>query len=454
MTSAPQVTRVPVQETPQSALAQAANLRGSISARIRVAVTKHWDVLTTVSTSFGVFAIFAVQGVFMARLLGPEKRAEYGTAVLYTQTFTYIGLLGSLLSIAGRAARNRDGLPNLRRSAIHLGAFTGIATALFVVVLSLIALPAAKSFLAPLCIICALMLPFDHIRLTLLSVDHGTGAFSKYNKNLLVNAAVLPVLLGVLWMTGIKSIGTVVAATLLIPVIALAYRFATEGLRIIGKKADPPVGSLLVEGLPYAAAQTSNDLFGRFDAVLILWFSSLTQQGYYTAAVSTAALLVVAPNALALFSFRASAANGPPPTLGRTVAAGIAVLVIQLVTLGAFLAFLEPLIVLVFGANFRGAVPYARLLLPAHAISGVTYVAGGYLRGQRKPLVEVWSRVLGTIVMVAVAIALRATWHDLGVPMAAVCGHATCAVILCWAVLADTRRRRLLAREAVAGVIP
>ena len=75
-------------------------------------MTKNWDVIATVSTTFVVFVIFAVQGVLMARLLGPEKRAEYGTAILYTQTFTYIGLLGSLLAIAGHAARNGAGLAN------------------------------------------------------------------------------------------------------------------------------------------------------------------------------------------------------------------------------------------------------------------------------------------------------------------------------------------------------
>ena len=153
MTSAPQLTRVPVDETPQSALASAAILRSWRPDRVFAAVRKNWDMLTTVSTSFGVFAIFAVQGIFMARLLGPEKCAEYGTAVLYTQTFTYIGLLGALLSIAGQAARNRDGLKNLRRSAIYLGSCTGIGTALFVMLLSVTALPAAKSFLVPMRII-------------------------------------------------------------------------------------------------------------------------------------------------------------------------------------------------------------------------------------------------------------------------------------------------------------
>ena len=185
--------------------------------------------------------------------------------------------------------------------------------------LSLIALPSTKAFLAPLCMICALMLPLDHIRLTLLAVDHGAGSFSKYNRNLLVNAAVLPMFLGLLWITGIRSIGTVVAATLAIPAIALAYRFGTEGFQIIGKKADPPIRRLLVEGIPYAAAQTSNDLFGRLDAVLILWLASLTEQGFYMAAVSTAAMLVVAPSALAPFpSAQARRIATPPVWAGRS----------------------------------------------------------------------------------------------------------------------------------------
>ena len=303
MTIAPQATQVPVQATPQTTLGPAGFLPRALAGRIRTAVRKNWDVIATVGTSFGVFWIFAVQGIFMARLLGPEKRAEYGTAVLYTQTLTYIGLLGTLLAIAGHAARNQQGLRNLRRSAIRLGAITGVGTAIVVALLALTALPASKAFLAPLCIVGALMLPFDHIRLTLLAVDHGAVGFPKYNRNLLLNAAVLPGLLCVLWMAHVRSIETVVVATLLVPLVALAYRFGSEGFGIIGKKADPPIRNLLIEGIPYAAAQTSHDLFNRLDAILILWLASLTEQGYYTAAISTAALMVVAPNCARLVLF-------------------------------------------------------------------------------------------------------------------------------------------------------
>src|ERR1700685_557703 len=224
MTSAPRMGPLPVDETPQVMLPDVGILRSSLSARLRSAAAKNRDMIATVATSFGVFWIFAIQGVFMARLLGPEKRAEYGTAVLYTQALTYIGLLGTLLSIGAHAARHSAGLRNLRRAAIGVGTVTGVATALLVVVLAATALPSSKAFLAPLCLVCAFTLPFDHIRLTLLAVDHGTGAFSKYNRNVFVNAAILPVALCVFWTAGIRSIEWVVGATLLVPVLSLVYR--------------------------------------------------------------------------------------------------------------------------------------------------------------------------------------------------------------------------------------
>ena len=72
--------------------------------RIRRLAVQNRDVIATVATSFGISFMFGIQGIFLARLLGPEMRAEYGTVVLYTQTLTFIGLLGTLLSIASHAA--------------------------------------------------------------------------------------------------------------------------------------------------------------------------------------------------------------------------------------------------------------------------------------------------------------------------------------------------------------
>lgn len=421
----------------------------SLASRIRGLARKNADVVATVATSFGIFCLFAIQGVFLARLLGPRMRAEYGTVVLYTQTLTYIGLLGALLSIAAHAARNGDRLPGLRRAALRLGVLTGVGTALIVTVLSLTALPASKAYLAGLCIVCSVLLPFDHMRLALMAVDHGSGNFSKYNRNAVVNAALLPLSLGLFWLLDIRSVQLIVAVTIAIPLVSLAYRFLSEGTGIIGPRSEPPIRALLVEGIPYGFAQTASDLFNRLDALLVLWLVGLTDQGYYMAAVSAAGLMAVAPNALALFSFRSSAASDRAGSVGKLVAAGLAVSAIQAVTLLAILAVIERLITLVFGSNFRGAVPYATILMTAQAVGGLTFVAGGYLRGRGKSFVEVWTRVIGAGVIIAIALGLRSGQGQMSVPIAVLCGQTICAMILCAAVLHDAVRQpsRVLANS-------
>ena len=143
---------------------------------------------------------------------------------------------------------------------------------------------------------CSLLLPFDHIRLTLLAVDHGSGNFFRYNRNALFNASLLPLTLCALWTGGVRSLYLVVAATIVIPILSLVYRFTSEGVGIIARKGGPPLRSLIREGIPYAFAQASSDLFNRLDALLILWLASLKEQGYYMAAVSSASLMLVAPN--------------------------------------------------------------------------------------------------------------------------------------------------------------
>ena len=96
----------------------------------------------SVGTSFAIFFLTVVQGVILARLLGPEGRGEYGTAVFYTQTLTYIGLLGTQLSIARRAAKGADQIEQLGRASLRLGMLTGLATMLVASILAVVALPA------------------------------------------------------------------------------------------------------------------------------------------------------------------------------------------------------------------------------------------------------------------------------------------------------------------------
>jgi len=396
-------------------------------------------VVGTVGASFAVFFLQAVQGILLARILGPEARGEYGTALFYTQTLTYVGLLGALFSIARHAARHRDRLVPLRRAALRVGLITGCCTMALVVVLASFALPAEKQYLAPLCMACALALPWEHMRLTMLAVDHGSGNFARYNANQLLMALLLPTILLGFWLAGVHNRTVIVLVTIPIPLLALAARLAVcEGRQVAGP-ASPRPRVLLKEGFPYTFSVVAADLFGRLDVFLILWLTSLTVQGCYAAAVPAANLLIVAPNALALFAFNAGAAGGGPVRSRRVALAGLGVFGFQVLAAAAFAAVLPMLIVLVYGSEFRGAVPLAWALLPAYAMNGCALVADGYLRGRGKSGVGVWSRLSGAAVMGLAVWLLFGTWKELSIPLAASAGHAMNALWLAGAVLMDRR---------------
>jgi O-antigen/teichoic acid export membrane protein len=101
---------------------------------------------------------------------------------------------------------------------------------------------------------------------------------------------------------------------------------------------------------------------------------------------------------------------------------------------------LKPLVFIVYGEQFGGAIPLAMALLPAYALYGCTQVVEGYLRGRSKTGVSVWSRLLASLVMVATAFGLWDHWHELAIPLAAVAGQACIAACMIWVVLCDVRK--------------
>lgn len=413
------------------------------------AVLRHQSMLRTVATSFAVFALWAVQGAVLARLLGPTARGEYGAAILYPQLLLFIGLLGAPMTLARRAAAGATPLRPLRNTALRFGLCTGLVSAAVVVVLALGALPADKAHLFPLCMLCALVLPWDQMRLALSAVDHGSGAFSRYNACRLGAAAALPALLFGLWLLDLHSLLTVAVGTVLASLAGFAIQWlACPEATLLGE-VEPALAVLAAEGMPYTLGIVVGNLYGRLDALLILWLSDLTTQGHYAAAVPTAGLLLVAPTALELFAFNVGARCGAPPT-GRSMllAAGWLGL-FQLGTAAAFALVLAPLVRLVFGEAFRETVPLALCLLPAFALCGCAMPAEGFLRGRRKPHHVTAANLLGAVVLAGGSVLLVGRYQTLGVPMAACLGQL---VHLLWLLTAVVWEVRSTARQpALSG---
>jgi O-antigen/teichoic acid export membrane protein len=399
------------------------------------------DIFATVATSFLLFGMLTVQGIFLARMLGPEKRGEYATAVFYTQTLVYVGMLGTQHAVTRWAARRKNDVEGLMSSTKQLGILTGLSTMAIVTLLALFVLPSDKQVLAPLCILCACFLPLEHVRQLWLAVDQGRANFRQYNYSRLVAGLAFPTMLGIAWTLGAKSVLVVCVFFVMAPLPGLIYQHFLHLNAGHSRKPTrtPSTKELLKRGKPYALAVLVSDICDRLDIFLFLWLTSFTAQGYYAAAVPAANLLLVIPIALALFAFNTGARRDNRPTLVKIVKTSAAILGIQLFTTVAYAVVLKPLMVLVFGEEFHGAVPLTLALLPAYGIAGCGRVAEAFLQGRNKAILGVYSRLVGAATMGLFIFFAFKSWAEMSIPLGAIVGYLVSTLILWSAIFVDAR---------------
>jgi O-antigen/teichoic acid export membrane protein len=370
--------------------------------------------------------------MILARALGPEARGEYATAVFYPRLLLFLGLLGTGYAITRRAARSTESPELLARAAFISGTATGLGCMLVAVLLAILALPPDKSSLMWLCALCALILPFEQMRLTMNAVDQGRGRFGRYNLTELVFTALFPTVFVILWVSGAANSTTAALATLPVAIAGLALRCWLSGEPRRLRPYRPPVRTLLREGRPYAVSAIVGDVFARLDQLLILWMASYVVQGNYMAAVPATGILLAAPDALAMFAFNRGAREHGKLGRKELLFGVLAVLLFQFACGAALYLAMAPLILFVFGSKFAGAIPLALALLPAQVFLGVAVVVDAYLRGAGRATIGIWARCAGAVVMVASAsLPMMTAAGSRTVPFAAIAGHGLVAVALC-----------------------
>ena len=441
---------LPLQESCQIAKAGNPTSRHGTEMLRTIRSWLHPSLIFTVATAFAQFALFALQGVLLARLLGPTGRGEFGTAVFYAQSLTYLGLIGTLFAVARRAANDPAGRPELSRATAKLAAVTGIGTIAFAALLAYVSLPADKHGLFSLCVVACLALPLEHWRLLLLAVDQGSGAFRKHNLNQVITTAILPLALALFWIAGGCSVTVAVLLSLIAPAVGLILRLTAQrdrGDASHGRSLG--VFTLMREGTPYLLSVAAMDLFTRVDVFLFLSLASFTSQGFYAVAVPAAGLLLVAPDAFSLFSFNAGATG---ETSARQLCiAGCGLAVFQAITALSFAAVVGSLIQLMYGSNFSSALPLTWALLPGFAANGFSRVAEGYLRGRGKVRTGIAARLVAVPLMILIALLLLPSLHDIAIPIAASIAHIAVAVALIAAIVVDMSNRHCIAQPLSSG---
>lgn len=400
--------------------------------------------LATLGASLGAFGFFALQGILLARMLGPELRGAFAAAVLFPQALLYLGLLGAPELFAGYAARGLANAP-LRRSAALYGCWAGILSLLVCLAFDAVFIRSEFRWVLPLACLCAITLPMQQIRLAVQAVDHGQRQLSRYNQGRLLAAAAFPIVLCIAMLLHIHDITSV--CWMFVGSQALALLVAQRGMRESWRgPLAVPVPQAMSEARPLIAAWFASELLERIDMCLMLIVSDQATLGYYAAAVPIAAMLIIVPNAASLYAFNLGARSDEIPSVRYVWRVLLSGLAIQIVCAGLLAVMLPILVPLFYGDKFASTITFAWWLLPAGIFRGLLQAIDGYLRARGQALFSVIVRLLGTVILIVTATTTgklleQANWDAAyAIPLGLSLALGFCFVVMSAAMLLDVGR--------------
>lgn len=387
------------------------------------------EFASTLLTNVIIQGCTIVQGILVARLLGPIGRGQFAAAILWPNLFAAMGGMGVGVALARRAGRATD-LARVIRAGLSLTLMTGIIATLLCAIAIPWLLPGRDAILRNAAYTFVPFIIFNHVSLGLIAIDQGAGWFGQMNwTRLIVNPVYLILVVG-LWIAGIRSVIWFVVS-LLIATGAVAV--VRVGLALCRAPIPGPMESLKTvfrEALPFGFAGLLASLTQSADKALLLYLLGTTQLGFYTVALTAASVVNSLAGAAGMVSFGMSTQMKEREGFERVarmfrftawtwLLAGLAV--------AAIIPFMLPLL---YGTAFSPAILPAILLIPAAALTGQAGILEESMRAQGRAFIGLEARAAGLLVMVAVGILLAPVLGIFGVVFAMIGSQAVVLVVM------------------------
>ncbi len=406
--------------------------------------------LGTFATGLFIQGCTILQGVLLARLLGPAGRGEFATVILWPSVFAALGLLGVDMAIARSAGeqRKRDGLARL---AVAAGLLTGAVSAIVCGLLLPYLLPADKGHLLFACYMFLLFIPLNHLALNLQGIDHGSGNFLWFNTT---RALLYPIYFAGLvlcWLYAEDKVLWAIIALLVANGGVVLLRVSGRLRELFAGGDRPSARQVLRSSLPFVAASVIALLYAQTDKALIVWLLPSEEIGLYVAAFAAAGSINVLNSSLGVvqFSSASQAQQGYGfPALACVLRRGAMLTLLGAAALAMLLPYLLPL---VFGAEFAAATPVALILLPGMVLAGLSEVVNQSLRGQGRPVAGALSKSVGLTVMGGLGVVLASRWGGRGIAVGYLAGEVVCfsgLVLVCLRCYQDASCRELFPMTA------
>lgn len=361
------------------------------------------EYLGTYATSLVIQGLTIIQGILLARFLGPAGRGELAAIILWPTIFAGLGTFGIFMALARRAGKTNNIAP-LVKSAVILSLCTGCISAVGCFFLLPYVLPSDMTSLAEYGVLFIAFIPLNHLTINLMGIDQGVGNISIYNNaRLIVNPVYLVGLIASLFFAQDKLLWVVVSLLVGNGCVAL-FCFVTKWRDLWNDSTLTPLIQLTREALPFQLSIIVGMFIQNVDQIILLWLLSPHELGIYTVAKSAGGLIASLPLSLEILSFseatRLDSTNGLDH-LAAMVRRGFLCSLLLSILLIPFLPLLIPLM---YGDGFVSAVPISIIILAGVIFSGMASIVEQALRGHGKPIVGITARLLGLVTMIITGI--------------------------------------------------
>jgi antigen flippase len=390
------------------------------------------EFASTLITNVVIQACTVVQGILVARLLGPVGRGQFAAAILWPGFFAAMGGMGVSVALARRAGRAHD-LARVIRTGLLLTPLTGTVTAVLCAAAIPWLLPGNDTVVRNAAYIFLPFIIFNQVSLAMIAIDQGAGWFAQMNwTRLIVNPVYLLFVL-VLWFTGVRNVGWFVIGLLIANATVAFARVSLAVQRAPLPGPMEPVNAVFREALPYGLAGLLGALAQSADKALLLYLLGTTQLGFYAVAVTAGSVVNSLASAAGTVTFGMSTQAKDREGFER-VARMFRFTAWTWVLAGLAVAVIIPILLpLLYGAPFRPAIWPAVLLIPAVALAGQATILEESMRGQGRAFIGLEARAAGLLVMIAVGWLLAPVFGILGVVFAAIGSQAIVLAVMMFA---------------------
>ena len=390
------------------------------------------EFASTLITNIVIQACTVVQGILVARLLGPAGRGQFAAAILWPGLFAAMGGMGVSVALARRAGRAHD-LARVIRTGLLLTLLTGTVVAVLCAAAIPWLLPGNDTVVRNAAYVFVPFIIFNQVSLAMIAIDQGAGWFAQMNWTRLIVNPVYLLFVVVLWFTGVRDVGWFVIG-LLIANAAVAFARVTLAVQRAPLPGQmEPVNAVLHEALPYGLAGLLGALAASADKALLLYLLGTAQLGFYTVALTAASVVNSLAGAAGTVSFGMSAQVKDREGFDR-VARMFRFTAWTWLLAGLGVAVIIPIVLpLLYGAVFRPAIWPAILLIPAAALTGQASILEESMRAQGRAFVGLEARAAGLVVMIAMGWLLAPVVGIYGVVFAAIGSQAIVLIVMMFA---------------------